>query len=143
MSVYDYARPSEFVDLEYIQPEMENFVRQYENDMKEIAAYFENSNKTGHKSTGILKLSEDRMKIVTRMEESEYAPIRQNIWNIVSDYSKDLQIRVTETTVSFDLSSYPYHMELVYRFDNYMPIEESSPFLVAPHWFYLLWRIDI
>lgn len=45
------------------------------------------------------------------------------------------------TRLYFDLSSYPYHLCLVYLKYDYM--EEESDILLAPRWLYSYWRIDI
>lgn len=141
INVYNYAYPSEFEYLETIQPEMEAFVKQYQEDMKAIAEYFELSNKTGNKVAGNFELSEDRMRIETRMSDREYAPVRQNIWNILSDYPGDLEIRTGRSTC-FDLSSYPYRLFLTYLAD-YEPSGAEDRDFLAPRWYYAFWRIDI
>ena len=142
-----YAYPAKFENLDSTQPVMEDFVNKYQEDMKAIAEYFEIGEKSGNVKisiyrNGIFKISEDRTRIKTNMSEEEYAPVKQNLWNILSDYPGDLEIGVG-AGVSFDLSTYPYHIRLVYILQDYELGSRKTYFYIAPRWIYSFWRIDI
>lgn len=137
-----YAYPAQFEDLESTQPVMEDFVNKYQEDMKAIAEYFEISEKKGNAKNGIFKISDDRTRIETNLNEEDYAPVKQNLWNILSDYPGDLEIGVGRGT-SFDLSTYPYHIRLVYLVEDYELDPRGAFFEIAPRWIYSFWRVDI
>lgn len=140
--VYRYAYPAQFEDLENTQPVMEDFVKTYPEDIKAIAEYFEIFEKKGNAINGIFKISEDRTRIETNLSEEKYEPVKQNLWNILSDYPGDLEIGVGRGT-SFDLSTYPYHIRLVYLVEDYELDPDGAFFEIAPRWVYSFWRIDI
>lgn len=142
VKVYRYAYPAQFEDLESTQPVMENFVNTYQEDMKAIAEYFEIRAKKGNMKDGIFKISDDRTRIETNLSEEEYAPVKQNLWNILSDYPGDLEIGVGRG-IHFDLSTYPYYIRLVYILQDY-ELDPRGPFFeIAPRWIYSFWRYDV
>ena len=142
VKVYRYAYPAQFEDLESTQPVMEDFVKMYQEDMKVIAEYFEIGEKNGNVKNGIFKISDDRTRIETNLSEEEYAPVKQNLWNILSDYPGDLGIGVGRGT-SFDLSTYPYHIRLVYLVEDYELDPDGVHFAIAPRWVYGFWQYNI
>lgn len=147
VKVYRYAYPAKFEYLESTQSVMEDFVNKYQEDMKAIAEYFEIGEKLGNLKYGIFKnaifkISEDRTRIETNMSKEEYAPVEQNLWNILSDYPGDLKIKVA-AGISFDLSTYPYHILLVYSLKDIELDPHGAFFFIAPRWIYSFWRIDI
>ena len=142
MNVYRYAYPAKFENLESTQPVMEDFVNKYQEDMKAIAEYFEFQIKKGTSKYSIFKISEDRTHIETKLSEEEYAPVKQNLWNILSDYPRDLVIGVGRG-VSFDLSYYPYHIRLVYLFIDCELDPRGAFFMIAPRWIYSFWQYNI
>ncbi len=142
VKVYRYAYPAQFEDLESTQPVMEDFVNKYQEDMKAIAEYFEIRAKKGNMKDGIFKISDDRTRIETNLSEEEYAPVKQNLWNILSDYPGDFEIRVGRG-IRFDLSTYPYHIVLVYLLEDHELDPHGAFFWIAPRWVYSFWRIDI
>lgn len=142
VNVYRYAYPSQFEDLESTQPVMEEFVKKYQKDMKAIAEYFEIRAKTGNMKDGIFKISDDRTRIETNLREGEYDPVKQNLWNILSDYPGDFELGVGRG-IRFDLSSYPYNIALVYSFEDLDVDHSGAYFEIAPRWIYSFWRYDI
>ncbi len=142
VKVYRYAYPVKFENLESTQPVMEDFVNKYQEDMKAIAEYFEIGEKNGNVKNGIFKISDDRTRIETNLSEEEYAPVKQNLWNILSDYPGDLEIGVGRGT-SFDLSTYPYNICLVYLIEDYELDPRGAFFWIAPRWVYSFWQYNI
>ncbi len=142
VNVSRYAYPAKFENLENTQPVMEDFVNKYQEDMKAIAEYFEIREKKGNVKNGIFEISEDRTRIETKLREEEYAPVKQNLWNILSDCSRDLEIGVGRG-VSFDLSYYPYHIRLVYLFIDCELDPRGAFFMIAPRWIYSFWQYNI
>ncbi len=142
VNVSRYAYPAKFENLESTQPLMEDFVNKYQEDMKAIAEYFEIREKNGNVKNGVFKISEDRTRIETNLHEEEYAPVKQNLWNILSDYPRDLEIGAGRG-VSFDLSYYPYHIRLVYLFIDHELDPYGPHFMIAPRWVYGFWQYNI
>ena len=142
VNVSRYAYPAKFEYLENTQPVMEDFVNKYQEDMKAIAEYFEIREKNGNVKNGVFKISEDRTRIETNLHEEEYAPVKQNLWNILSDYPRDLEIGAGRG-VSFDLSYYPYHIRLVYLFIDHELDPYGPHFMIAPRWVYGFWQYNI
>ncbi len=142
VNVSRYAYPAKFENLESTQPVMEDFVNKYQEDMKAIAEYFEIREKNGNVKNGVFKISEDRTRIETNFREEEYAPVKQNLWNILSDYPRDLEIGAGRG-VSFDLSYYPYHIRLVYLFIDHELDPYGPHFMIAPRWVYGFWQYNI
>ncbi len=142
VNVSRYAYPAKFENLENTQPVMEDFVNKYQEDMKAIAEYFEFQIKKGTSKYSIFKISEDRTHIETKLSEEEYAPVKQNLWNILSDYPRDLVIGVNRG-VSFDLSYYPYHIRLVFLSMDCELDPEGAFFMIAPRWIYSFWQYNI
>ena len=142
VNVSRYAYPAKFENLESTQPVMEDFVNKYQEDMKAIAEYFEIREKNGNVKYAIFEISEDRTRIETKLSEEEYAPVKQNLWNILSDYPRDLEIGVGRG-VSFDLSYYPYHIRLVYLFIDHELDPYGPHFMIAPRWVYGFWQYNI
>jgi len=141
IKVKDYARPTKFYDLEYMQEDMKKLVLEYEEDIKEIAAYFEqvrvqSENKNLELS---FKLNDGRTQIEASVGDSElsYQDIEEKMFHMLDSFPGKMVIRVSEMGIYFNLIGKDTTVSIAYGFYYIEDFEESYlHFKISPRWYY-------
>jgi len=141
IKVKDFASPKKFYDVEYMQEDMKKLVLEHEDDLKEIAAYFEKNraNQKGTKQMANFWLNDSRTDIESIIWEGVISveEIKDTMLRVLDSFPGEMIIEINDMAIYFILRDSLTSVDVSYGFYQMKEPEESMfHFKIAPRWYY-------
>ena len=145
VKVTAYARPKKFDDVEYMQEDMAKLIQQHEEDIKDIAEFFEKNRIVDQEEPHTImrfKLDSGRNHVVAEknLYKTDYTKVESKLYQVLDAFPGIMEIYISNYGINFRLEGNGggEYVELIFLFYNGTVEEEAEYYFeIAPRWIYV------